>query len=454
MEFDNITLNATETDIQSRKDLCNQYIKFISDNKIEMDVVHAVLCKAIASGYKNYIPGQTELKEGGKYYYNVKGKACILFTLADILLEEGFNILCPHIDSPRIDLKPNPLYEDGEIGLLKGHSYGGLKNFQWVTIPLEMRGRIWLKDDKSIDCTEYFKDYTFMISDILPHLSDEQDKREAYKAVKNEELNIVIGSYQIGDKDDDEKVKKNILKILESHGITEKDLLSADIEFVPKFNAEYLGFDKSLIGGYGQDDKVCTWAALTAELTSKKKTSSFIIFADKEEIGSEGITGAQSNFWTNVLKDICTDLNVRYTNVVRKSIFIVADVNAGFDPTWEGAFEKTNSAHINHGVCIQKCCGGVGKYEANETNGRCLRAMMNILDTHDIKYQVTEMGALDTNGGGSTISAYSAREGFESFDIGTPILSMHSPFEVCSVFDVCETYLAYKSILENRNEMI
>jgi len=446
MEFKNITITN-----QEKKENINSfaliYKEYLNQYKTEYEWAGFAIHGAKNRGYSNF----KENKDNNKFYIDNKN-SCMLFRLNkdNNGNYKPFNIIVSHIDSPRIDLKSNPLYEDKNLALFKTHYYGGIKTYQWSCIPLEMRGLIYLSDGRELDCKDLFKDKTFMISDILPHLSHEQDKRETDKAIKGEELNILVGSEQIDNKDVKDKICQTILNILKSEEIDEEDFATADIRFVPKLQSSFIGFDDSLIGGYGQDDRVCAYTALEAFYNSENinENSVMLILADKEEVGSDGTSGMRGNWWYNYLKDIADYMNVPITKLCRDSFCISADVDGAIDPTFSDPFEPNNACYINRGITIEKDgASSGGKYDASECPGHLANKLRILFKNNNINYQICEMGNMDMGAGG-TVAQFIANKGINVIDCGVPVLSMHSPFEITSKYDVYETYLAYKVFYE------
>ena len=344
------------------------------------------------------------------------------------------------------------MYEAAEMAYFKTHYYGGIKKYQWPTVPLSMHGKIFLENGKSIDiCVgEDDNDPKFIITDLLPHLSQKQDERKLSDGIRGEELNIVLGSHKIDTKDKNvkEKVKYNILTILnKKYGIKEKDFVRSEIEFVPAYKATDIGFDRSLIASYGQDDRVCAYTSLKAELNCKAPfITTCAVFTDKEEIGSEGDTGMVSNYLFDIVEDMCDDMKVKSRDVYRKSMCFSSDVNSAYDFTWDEAFDIRNSSLINHGVVLTKYTGSRGKSGSNDASAETMAKVVSIMDKNKVVWQIGELGKVDLGGGG-TIAKYMSKRNIDTLDIGVPVLSMHSPYEVTSKLDTYHTYLAYKAFL-------
>ena len=361
--------------------------------------------------------------------------------------EKGVNITAAHIDSPRLDLKPCPLYEDSELALFKSHYYGGIRKYQWTAIPLSLHGVVVKKDGECVEVNigEDKDDPCFVVTDLLPHLAKEQNKRSLNEGIKGEELNVLIGSRPFLDDGESELVKLNILSILyDKYGITEDDFHSAELECVPAFPAKDLGLDRSMIGAYGHDDRVCAYPALTAlfDLNKTDKTA-IVILADKEETGSDGNTGLNSAFLKYIVDDLCRPFGYSTTVALRNSSCLSADVNGAFDPTFPDVFERRNSAQLNYGAVITKYTGSGGKGGTSDASAEYMGKIRKILDDAGVIWQTGELGKVDAGGGG-TVAKYIANLGVDVVDIGVPVLSMHSPFETVAKLDV---YMTYKAVL-------
>lgn len=439
-------------------EFCEGYKDFISTCKTERECVSYIIEVAKKNGYKDFYANKvTSFNKGDKYYYNDRNKAVVLFTVGEKALSDGINFLVAHIDSPRIDLKANPIYETDELCYFKTHYYGGIKKYQWPTVPLSMHGRIFKEDGSYIDVNigEKDGDTQFIITDLLPHLerNDHGDKKIS-EAIKGEDLNILLGSIPFIDKDNKEEtnlVKKNILQILnKTYGITEKDFVRAEIEFVPATKPTDIGFDRSLIAGYGQDDRVCSYPQLIAELNYKGDgKTSVTVFTDKEEIGSEGNTGMVSNFLFDMLEDMAEISQVKVRDVYRKSICFSSDVTSAYDPTFSDVFESRNSSYLNRGVAVMKYTGSRGKSSSNDTSAETMAYVIKILDDNNVVWQTGELGKVDIGGGG-TISKYMSQRNIDTVDIGVPVLSMHSPYEITAKLDIYHTYLGYAALLNTK----
>ncbi|MGE5474511.1 MAG: aminopeptidase [Ignavibacteriales bacterium] len=445
----------SENESQAVNSFCAGYIDFLNNAKTEREAVGQFIGLAEQNGFKNIKDINHNLNKGDKIYYSNRGKTLLLAVIGEEPLENGFSAVGAHIDSPRLDLKQNPLYESSDLGFLKTHYYGGIKKYQWTTIPLAIHGVIIKEDGEKINVVigEDDSDPVFCISDLLPHLSQEQMQKKMSEAVIGENLNILMGNQPYKDEKVKEKVKLNILKLLnEKYGIKEKDFYSAEIEIVPAIKAKDVGIDRSMVGGYGQDDRVCAYSAAKAifEAGVPKKTA-VCILADKEEIGSVGNTGMQSR----ILIDFISELieltgglsSLKLSRALRNSRMISADVNGALDPAYEGVMEKRNSAYLGKGVCITKYTGHAGKSGANDAHAEFLSEVIKILDNNNVAWQIGELGKVD-QGGGGTIAGYLANLGMEVIDCGTALLSMHSPFEIASKVDIYMTYRAYLAFIK------
>lgn len=427
-------------------EFCEGYKKFLANSKLERDAVEEAVREAQARGFTPYDKNK-KYAPGDKVYVNNRGKAIILCVFGTQSLADGVKIAAAHVDSPRLDLKPNPLYESDEIALFKTHYYGGIKKYQWTAIPLALHGAIALSDGTVIrvNVGEDAGDPQFVVTDLLPHLAYDQVKEPLGSAIKGEELNILVGSRPFKDDSESELVKLNILNILfEKYGITESDFLSAELAMVPAFEARDIGFDRSMIGAYGHDDKVCAYPEMMAIFDAgTPKYTSLCIFADKEEVGSIGNTGMRSAFLRYFVEDIAASQGLDGRDVLSHSECLSADVNAAFDPTFPSVSEKNNTAYINHGAVITKYTGSRGKSGSNDASAEFVSKVRRILDKNNVAWQTGELGKVD-QGGGGTVALYISNLNVEVVDLGVPVLSMHAPFEVVSKFDV---YMTYKACL-------
>jgi len=442
-------MDASETEAMER--YCKDYRKFLDNSKTERDCVNYTVKLAESKGFVPYMPGM-ELIPGTKVYVNNRNKAIMLAVVGKKPLSEGIHIEVAHTDAPRLDLKPNPLYEDAELGYFKTHHYGGVRKYQWVTIPLELHGVVVKADGSSVDiCVgKDENDPQFVINDLLPHLGREQGKKPLNEAIPSESLNILIGSKPLADEEGSDRVKLAILQLLnEKYGITEEDFISAELEAVPAMNARDLGFDRSLIGAYGHDDRVCAYAELAAllELDVPEKTA-VCLFADKEEIGSYGVTGMQSDAFDWFIEQMCftqgTDLRTCFAN----SFCLSADVCAGYDPNFSEVYDRRNSAFINHGVGLCKYTGSGGKSGASDASAEVVGFVRKLFNDNGVLWQMCEMGKTDAGGGG-TVAIFMAKRNINVIDAGVPVLSMHAPYETVAKLDCYMTYKGMKVFFTN-----
>ena len=423
----------------------------MNKSKTEREIVKSSKEIADSNGFKDIKEVDT-LKAGDKVYYINRGKSMYLAIIGKEDIEHGVNIIGAHADSPRLDLKPNPIYEDCEFAYFKTHYYGGIKKYQWTTIPLSIHGVIVKANGEKIEVNigEKDDDPIFTITDLLPHLAQDQMEKKLKNGIDGEDLNLLIGSIPY-ESNVPEGVKLNILNILnKKYGVTEKDFLSAEIELVPAMKCRSMGFDESMVAGYGQDDKVCVYTELTA-LVDMKETpnkTAVCIISDKEEIGSMGNTGMESHVFDTFMAEILNKLGVNKPNLLDKvfcnSKMLSADVDAGLDPIYANVSEKNNAAHIGRGVGLNKYTGARGKSGASDANAEFVAEIRNIFEKNDIRYQISELGKVDVGGGG-TIAYILANKGIDVIDCGVPVLSMHSPYEVTSKFDIYEAYRGYKA---------
>lgn len=437
--------SASDEVLAETDKFCEEYKAFLGTAKTERIFVKEAVKLAKKNGFSEFDCNRKYVA-GDKIYYNNRGKALILAVIGKKPIEEGCRISAAHIDSPRLDLKQNPLYEDNDIALLKTHYYGGIKKYQWPVMPLSLIGVVVKKDGTVIDINigEDDNDPCFVVTDLLPHLAAEQSKRKLSEGITGEELNIIIGSHPFKDTEESELVKLNILNILnKKYGITEEDFLSAELEAVPTYKPRDIGLDRSMIGAYGHDDRVCAYPALIATLNTKMPTYTAVtVFADKEEIGSEGNSGLNSSYLKYFIEDLARAEGTYGYRVLRNSLCLSADVNAAFDPTFPNVMEKRNSSFINKGVVVTKYTGARGKYDTSDASAEYVAKIRNLLDNANIVWQIGELGKVD-EGGGGTVAKLIASLDVDVIDLGVPVLSMHSPFEVVAKFDVYMAYLAF-----------
>ncbi|MBQ8533228.1 MAG: aminopeptidase [Clostridia bacterium] len=424
-------------------DFCEEYKVFLNSSKTEREAVDTALILAKAAGFKKFNK-DTKYNPGDKVYKNNRGKSIIFTVFGKDDIEKGVNILASHIDSPRLDLKQHPLYEENDIAYFKTHYYGGIRKYQWPTVPLSLHGVIIKSDGTSVQVCigEDEGDMQFVISDLLPHLAAEQNKRTLPDGIKAEELNIIIGSCPFNNDEESELVKLNILNILfEKYGITEDDFVSAELEAVPAFKAVDIGFDRSMIGSYGHDDRVCAFPALMSllDIEGAPNKTAVCVLADKEEIGSYGNTGLNSDFLKNFIWDIAKPFGVEGRTVLENSECLSADVNSAYDPTFSSAFEARNSSYLGYGAVVTKYTGARGKSGTSDASAEYVGKIRNLLDSKNVVWQTGELGKTDLGGGG-TVAMYIASLGVDVIDLGVPVLSMHAPFETVSKLDVYMTY--------------
>ena len=451
----------TDSQMQELNDLSNGYLNFLNHGKTERECAKQIIEAAEAHGFKELdeVLEKGRVVPGTKVYLNNKGKSVVMMVLGkDITM--GMHIIGAHIDSPRLDVRQNPLYEEAGIAFLKTHYYGGVKKYQWTTIPLAIHGVIFSKTGKKIEVCigEDEDDPVFFINDLLIHLSKKQLQETMAEAITGEQLNVVIGHMKIeadGKKADKDKkkeniIKENVLKLLnEKYGIIEEDFRVAELEIVPAGKARSVGIDGSMIAAHGHDDRICAYTTLRAILeVENPNVTSVAIFADKEEIGSVGNTGMQAYYFENMVADLLStkkgysDVQVRHA--LANSKMLSADVSAGFDPAFPTVFEKMNAAYMGNGICINKYTGSGGKGGSNDANPEFLQYVREVFDKNKIVWQTSELGMIDAGGGG-TIAYILAKYGTEVVDCGVPVLSMHGPYELASKADLYMAYKAYKA---------
>ncbi len=441
-----------EKEIQKADKFCEGYIDFLNACRTEREAVQYTKDLAVKNGYTEF-DSKKKYKSGDKVYSIIHKKSIILCTFGKKSVAQGVKIVASHIDSPRLDLKPNPLYEEEELAFFKTHYYGGIKKYQWTTVPLSLHGVIFKKDGECVNVRIGDKpgEPRFVVTDLLPHLDKQQADRPMDKVIKGEELNILIGSRPFGKEKGDQLVKLNIMKLLnEKYGITQADFLSAELEAVPAYPAVDVGFDRSLIGSYGQDDRVCAYPSLMADFALKTpELTSVTVLTDKEEVGSFGNTGLQSAFLKQFIGDLGAAENVPCRDVLRKSECISADVNAGYDPTFGQVHEKLNAAYLNKGIVLTKYTGAGGKGGTNDASAEYVSKVRTIFDSNKVVWQTGELGKVD-EGGGGTVAKYIANLGVNTVDVGVPVLSMHAPFEIVAKTDVYMAFKGFKAFLESK----
>ena len=449
-KFPHIAKEAPEQ-VEEATAFCEGYKAFLDEGKTERECVKKAVELLKAAGYAEF-DTQGSYQPGDKVYYVNRNKAIIATTFGEKSVKEGIRMNGAHIDSPRLDLKPSPVYEKDDMALFKTHYYGGIRKYQWATIPLAMHGVIIKKNGEMVELNlgEKPGDPVFCITDLLPHLSAEQNERKLKDGIKGEELNIVIGSIPYTDDEVKEPVKLMALKLMnEQFGITEKDFLRAEVEFVPAHKASDVGFDRSMVGAYGQDDRICAYTALMAEIDTKNPTyTTMTILTDKEEIGSEGNTGLNSNYVGDYITYLAELEGVNPKEVFRNTICLSSDVNAAYDPTFASVYDPLNSSYVNKGCVLTKYTGARGKSGSNDASAELMAKVIGIMEKEGVYWQIGELGAVDVGGGG-TIAKFVASMNIDVVDLGVPILSMHAPFELASKLDVLNTYRAFKAFYKN-----
>ena len=458
MERKNAWKSYDENNKKELEILCKEYREFLSAGKTERECVKQIIAQAESAGYRNldvYLKSGEKLKCGDKIYSVCMNKTVAMFQIGKEPLDSGMNILGAHIDSPRMDIKQNPLYEDSDLAYLDTHYYGGIKKYQWVTIPLAIHGVIAKKDGSVVEVNigENDNDPVFCVSDLLIHLAANQMEKKASKVIDGENLDVLVGSIPLND-EEKEAVSKGVLAILkEKYGMEEEDFMSSELEVVPAGKARELGFDRSMIMSYGQDDRVCAYTSLAAMLgtDAELEKTACCLLVDKEEIGSVGATGMHSRFFENTVAELLaltegeSDLKVR--RALMNSRMLSSDVSAAYDPMYAEVFEKRSSAFFGKGLVFNKFTGARGKSSSNDANAEYLAKIRNAMDAQSVAYQFAELGKVDAGGGG-TIAYIMANYGMEVIDSGVAVLSMHAPWEVTSKADVYEAYKGYKAFIE------
>lgn len=438
--------------VKQADEFCEGYKSYLDEAKIERESVEFFVREAEKRGYTEF-DNRKKYSAGDKVYYNNRGKSLILCVIGKKSVGEGVKISAAHIDSPRLDLKPNPLYEDTNLALFKTHYYGGIKKYQWTAIPLALHGVVVKANGERVKVRigEDEGDPQFVVTDLLPHLAQEQMKQTMAEGIKGENLNILIGSRPFSKDEGGEKVKLNIMKILnEKYGIVESDFLSAELEAVPAYKARDIGFDRSLIGAYGHDDKVCAYPAAQAIFSVENpEYTCLTVLTDKEEIGSDGNTGLNSSYMKYFIADLATMQDEEPWRVLSNSECLSADVNAAFDPTYPEVSERMNSSYVNNGVVITKYTGARGKSGTSDASAEYMGKIRKMLNDNDVVWQIGELGKVDAGGGG-TVAMYVAALNVDVVDLGVPVLSMHAPFEVVSKLDVYMAYRAFKVFFEQK----
>ena len=440
----------TKEDEAAMQAYCEDYKAFLDRSKTERECVVSAVELAEKAGFRELKAGMA-LQAGDKVYCVNRGKSILLAVIGRQSLAEGANIGAAHTDAPRLDFKPNPLYEESELAYFKTHHYGGIRKYQWVTVPLELHGKVVRADGSEV----FVKigaddgDPQFVINDLLPHLGREQGKKPLNEAIPSESLNILIGSWPGPDDDGADRVKLAVMRILhEKYGIVEEDFISAELEAVPAANARDLGFDRSMIGAYGHDDRVCAYAELAAilQLDAPAKTA-VCIFADKEEIGSEGVSGMQSEAFEHFMDTLCRAQDVRLIDCLSNSFCMSADVTAAYDPNFADVYEKRNAAFLNYGIGLCKYTGSGGKGGASDASAEVVGRIRKLFNDNGVFWQMAELGKTDAGGGG-TVAKYMAKRNIDTLDAGVPVLSMHAPYETVAKLDCYMTYKGMKVFFE------
>ncbi len=438
--------------VKMADEFCEGYKAYLDEAKIERESVDFFVKEAEKRGYKPF-DKSAKYVAGDKIYYNNRGKAIILCVMGKKSVAEGVKISAAHIDSPRLDLKPNPLYEDSSLAFFKTHYYGGIKKYQWTAIPLALHGVVVKADGESVSVCigEDEGDPQFVVTDLLPHLAGDQMRQTMNDGIKGEQLNILIGSRPFSKDEGADKVKLNIMKILnEKYGIVESDFLSAELELVPAFKARDIGFDRGLIGAYGHDDKVCAYPAAQAifDIEAPEYTC-LTVLTDKEETGSDGNTGLNSAYMKYFISDLAVMAGEEPWRVLSASECLSADVNAAYDPNFPEVSERKNSSFVNNGVVITKYTGARGKGGTSDASAEYMGKIRKMLNDNDVVWQIGELGKVDAGGGG-TVAMYVANLDIDTIDLGVPVLSMHAPWEIVSKLDVYMAYKAFKVFFEQK----
>ncbi len=440
-----------EAQVAAMNDYCEGYKAFLDEAKTEREAVDAAIALAEKQGFVPYERGMA-LKPGDKIYRSNRGKSLLLAVIGEASLAEGVQIGAAHIDSPRLDLKPYPLYEDGDFALMKTHYYGGIRKYQWLSIPLELHGVVIRKDGTSVQVRIGGEpgDPVLAIPDLLPHLAAQQSQKPLGTAVDPEDLNLFVGSRPYPDSEGGDRVKLAVLDLLnQKYGITEEDFLSAELSAVPAYTAVDVGLDRSMIGAYGQDDRVCAYAALKGLFDAEKRHKTGVcILADKEEIGSDGVSGMQSQAFDTFIADLCESQGVSLRECLEHSFCLSADVTACFDPNFASVYDKRNSSLINRGVGLCKYTGSRGKAGASDASAEVMGYARRIFDAAGVLWHVAELGKVDVGGGG-TVAVYMANRNIDTVDAGVSVLGMHAPFEVTGKLDCYMSYRSMKAVFED-----
>ncbi|MCQ2512192.1 MAG: aminopeptidase [Lachnospiraceae bacterium] len=442
--------SLTASEEKKMEAYCEAYKDFLDHGKTERLCVDYCIELATKEGFKEYKAGMN-IKAGDKVYFNNRGKAIMLAVIGKEKLDKGINLTAAHTDAPRLDLKPSPLFEDGEMAYLRTHHYGGIRKYQWLARPLELHGVVVLKNGETVKVNVGADegDPQFIIEDLLPHLSKASDNEPLNKAVSSEILRVLVGSRPIGEKNDSERVKMGIMKLLnEKYGMVEEDFISAELEVVPAGKATDIGFDRSLIAAYGHDDRVCAYAEMAGLFDAKNlKKTGVCIFADKEEIGSVGVTGMISEAFEWFIGDMCKTQKVDIRDCFAHSFCVSADVTAAYDPNYAEVFEAQNDSKINHGVAFCKYTGHGGKSGASDASAEVVGKLRKLMNDNGVVWQMTQMGK-NEQGGGGTVALDLANRNIDTVDAGVPVLAMHAPIETVAKFDCYMTYKCMKTVFE------
>ena len=430
---------------------CEGYKKFLDNGKTEREACAYSEGLLKAAGYRPFVPGEA-LRPGDKIYWINRKKCVLAATIGKKSMAEGFHLNIAHIDAPRLDLRPVPLYESSDLAFLRTHYYGGIRKYQWPTIPLALHGVIYRADGSCVEINigEKDEDPVFCITDLLPHLGAKQGEKKLNDAIPGENLNVLVASRPVEDKELENRVKLNVLKMLyEAYGIAEKDFINAEIEVVPAFKARDIGLDRAMIGSYGHDDRVDAYPALMAEIETKDPAYTTVcVLTDKEETGSDGVTGLNSMYTFHFLQQLCAAQGVDYITAFQASKCLSADVTAAYDPNFADAFEPSNSTYAGRGIAVYKYTGARGKSSTNDAPAELVSYLTRLMDRNQIVWQIGELGKIDLGGGG-TVAKSVANQDIDTIDIGVPVLAMHAPYEIVSKVDVYMAYRTFKAFCED-----
>ena len=442
--------DAAPNAIAAAQDFCEGYKTFLDNAKTEREATAYSEKLLTAAGYQKFVPG-TSYAPGTKVYTINREKCVLAATIGTKNLEDGFHLNIAHIDSPRLDLRPVPVFEKTDIGYLRTHYYGGVRKYQWPTIPLALHGVIYRADGTRVNVCigEKDDDPVFCITDLLPHLGAQQSAKTLAEGITAEDLNVIIASLPIEDKDAEQRVKLNVLGMLnEAYGITERDFTRAEIEVVPAYKARDIGLDRAMIGAYGHDDRVDAYPALMAEIGTKSPAyTSVCVLTDKEETGSDGVTGLNSMYTFHFLQQLCAGQGADYITACKAAKCLSADVTAAYDPNFADVYDKRNSAFVNYGVALCKYTGSGGKGGASDASAEVVGKVRKLMNDNGVFWQMAEMGKTDAGGGG-TVAKFMAQRNIDTLDAGVPVLSMHAPYETVAKLDCYMTYKCMKAIFE------